>query len=268
MQLGNLTWTKVADHAHKVVVVPIGSFEQHGHHLPLLTDTMIGAEIARRAEAELGDSAMFLPTLWIGASDHHLDFAGTVSLSMEVYTKALIDLVESLISAGFRKIFLLNSHAGNIVPAGTALYEVNLRYHEELPDLWLTFASWFDLAREQVAGLDGMTQQNVLHACEWETSVILRAHGDLVQRKTVKTARTPFKSDFYSPDQSGRSRVSVTKTIQQMTPTGALGRPDLASEDKGERILQAAVAEVVAFVREFDRWKPTKPRPVDTKPGF
>jgi len=268
MQLGNLTWTKVADHVHKVVVVPIGSFEQHGHHLPLLTDTMIGAEIARRAEAELGDSAMFLPTLWIGASDHHLGFAGTVSLSMEVYTKALIDLVESLIGAGFRKIFLLNSHAGNIVPAGTALYEVNLRYHEEMPDLWLTFASWFDLAREQVAGLDGMTQQNVLHACEWETSVILRAHGDLVQRKTVKTARTPFKSDFYSPDQSGRSRVSVTKTIQQMTPTGALGRPDLASEDKGERILQAAVTEVVAFVREFDRWEPTKPRPVNTKPSF
>ena len=134
--------------------------------------------------------------------------------------------------------------------------------------MWLTFASWFDLAREQVAVLEGMEQQNVLHACEWETSIILRSHGDLVQRKNVKTARTPFKSDFYSPDQSGRSRVSVTKTIRQMTPTGALGRPDLASEEKGERILQVAVAEVVAFVREFDGWQPAKPRAVNTKPGF
>ena len=268
MQLGNIPWTQVAEHTHNVIVVPIGSFEQHGHHLPLLTDSMIGSEIAHRAEAELGDAAMFLPMLYIGASDHHLGFPGTISLSMEVYTKALIDLVESLIGAGFRKIFLLNSHAGNIVPAGTALYEVNLRYHEEVPDMWLTFASWFDLAREQVAVLEGMEQQNVLHACEWETSIILRSHGDLVQRKNVKTARTPFKSDFYSPDQSGRSRVSVTKTIRQMTPTGALGRPDLASEEKGERILQVAVAEVVAFVREFDGWQPAKPRAVNTKPGF
>jgi creatinine amidohydrolase len=268
MQLGHIPWTQIENHTHKVVVVPIGSFEQHGHHLPLLTDSMIGGEIARRAEAELGDSAVFLPMLWIGASDHHLGFPGTVSLSMEVYTKTLIDLVESLIGAGFRRIFLLNSHAGNIVPAGTALYEVNLRYHEELPDLWLTFSSWFDLAREEVAGIEGMQQKNVLHACEWETSVILRAHGDLVQRKSVKTARTPFKSDFYSPDQSGRSRVSVTKTIRQITPTGALGRPDLASEEKGERILQVAVAEVVAFVREFSAWEPAKPRAVNTKPEF
>lgn len=262
MKLGNLPWTQVEKHTDKVIVVPTGSFEQHGHHLPLLTDSMIGAAIADRAEAELGDSAVFLPMLWIGASDHHMDFAGTVSLSMEVYTKAIIDLVESIISAGFRKIFLLNSHAGNIVPASTALYEINLRYHEVLPDLWLTFCSWFDLARDQVAGLKGMTQGGVLHACEWETSVMMRAHGDLVHRKVIKSTRTPFKSEFYSPDQSGRSRVSVTKTIRQMTPVGALGRPDLATEDKGERIIAAATAEVVAYVREFGTWQQTKPRAV------
>jgi creatinine amidohydrolase len=262
MQLGNLPWTQVEKHIHKVVVVPTGSLEQHGHHLPLLTDSMIGSAIANRAEAALGDDAVFLPMLWIGASDHHLGFPGTVSLSMEVYTKALIDLVECLIGAGFRKIFLLNSHAGNVVPASSALYEVNLRYHEELPDLWLTFCSWFDLAREQVAGLDGMVQGSVLHACEWETSVMMRAHGDLVHTKKIMTTRTPFKSDFFSPDHSGRSRVSVTKTIRQVTPVGALGRPDLSTEDKGERIIQAATNEVVAYVREFATWKPINPRPV------
>ncbi len=143
--------------------------------------------------------------LWIGASDHHLGFPGTVSLSMKVYTTVSIDLLESLINGGFRKIFLLNAHAGNVVPGETALYDVNLRYHDALPDLWLTFASWFDLAREAVAGLEGMTQRNVVHACEWETSVMLRAHGDLVQRKAISTTRTPFKSAFYSPDFTGSS---------------------------------------------------------------
>ena len=61
MQLGNLPWTQVEKHTGKVIVVPTGSFEQHGHHLPLLTDSMIGSAIANRAEAALGDSAVFLP---------------------------------------------------------------------------------------------------------------------------------------------------------------------------------------------------------------
>jgi creatinine amidohydrolase len=258
MQLGNLPWPSIGAHTRKVIVIPIGSFEQHGYHLPLLTDSMIGAAIANRAEAELSERAVFTPMLWLGASDHHLAFPGTLSLSMDTYTRVLTDLVESVINAGFRRIFLLNSHAGNVVPASTALYDVNMRYHDALPDLWLTFASWFDLAREQVAALDGMAQDSVVHACEWETSVMLRAHGDLVERKAITTTRTPFNSAFYSPDFSGRSRVSVTKTIDQLSPVGALGRPELATDDKGERIIATATTEVVKFVREFAAWKPLR----------
>ena len=79
MQLGERNWTEVQPLTDRVVVATLGSLEQHGHHLPLLTDTMIGTEIARRAEAELGEEALFLPPLWIGASDHHRAFSGTVT---------------------------------------------------------------------------------------------------------------------------------------------------------------------------------------------
>src|SRR6476620_5749522 len=102
MQLGELTWTAVAGPAGRVVVLPLGSLEQHGPHLPLLTDTLIGGEIARRAEAELGEAALFLPPLWVGASDHHRRFRGTVSLGNELYVRVLVDLLESLIGSGFR----------------------------------------------------------------------------------------------------------------------------------------------------------------------
>src|SRR5580698_9510590 len=107
---GERKWTEIEEIAQKVVVLPLGSLEQHGHHLPLLTDSMIGGEIARRAEAELGDEALFLPTLWVGASDHHRAFPGTVSVSNPIYVRLLVDLLESLIGAGFRRIFLLNAH--------------------------------------------------------------------------------------------------------------------------------------------------------------
>src|SRR3978361_367235 len=109
MQLGDRGWTDIQQLVDRVVVVPLGSLEQHGHHLPLFTDSLIGTEVARRAEAELGDEALFLPMLWIGASYHHRTFPGTVSISNDVYTRVLVDMLESLISTGFRRIFLLTA---------------------------------------------------------------------------------------------------------------------------------------------------------------
>src|SRR3712207_857669 len=98
MLLGERTWPEVKELTDRVVVLPLGSLEQHGHHLPLLTDTMIGTEIAHRAEAALGDDALFLPMLWVGASDHHRAYAGTVSIGNEVYVRMLVDMLESLIA--------------------------------------------------------------------------------------------------------------------------------------------------------------------------
>lgn len=254
MQLGERNWTEVSGLTHKVAVVPLGSLEQHGHHLPLLTDAMIGAEIARRAEAELGDEAVFLPMLWIGSSDHHLAFPGTVSLNAQTYTKVLIDLVESLLGAGFRRIFLLNAHAGNTVPAQSALLDVQMRRRREYPDLWLSFASWFEIAAAQVAAIDGLTQDRISHACEWETSAIERIRPELVRKEAAHGANYPFDSAFYVPDYSAASRVSVARTMDQNSSTGAYGHPERATPEKGEAIFAAATKEVVAFVREFARW--------------
>ena len=113
MQYAELKHTDIAAHLNKPVIVPIGSLEQHGQHLPLLTDTMINTEICRRADIELGDAALFVPILYAGASDHHLRFPGTISFSLSTYTALLEDIVESLINSGFKRIVLFNSHGGN-----------------------------------------------------------------------------------------------------------------------------------------------------------
>ncbi len=258
MKYGELAWPEVAQHLHKVVVAPTGSLEQHGHHLPLLTDSLIGQAIADRAEAALGDEALFLPMLWLGSSHHHMAFPGTVSLTAGVYTQVLIDLVESLIAHGFRRIFLLNAHAGNIVPAQSALYEVNLRHRKNIDGLWLAFISWFDLAKEQVAAIDGVTQKQVLHACEWETSVIMASNGELV-RESRHSTKSAFKSRFLSPDFSGPNRVYVAQTIDQSSAPGSYGRPDLATREKGEAMIDVAAKEVIDFIREFATWQVVKP---------
>src|SRR2546421_4444753 len=175
MQHGERRWpqTQESTAQAKVIVAPLGSLEQHGHHLPLLTDTLIITEIARRAEAELGDEALFLPTQWLGASDHHLAFPGTVSAGNDHYVHLLEDIVECLIRAGFRRIFLLNGHGGNITPGRQALYNVQLRHRGE-PDLYLAFSSWLAIAAEQIATIQDLETKSVTHACEQETSMILR----------------------------------------------------------------------------------------------
>jgi creatinine amidohydrolase len=223
---------------------------------------MICGEIARRAEKILGDEAVFLPLLWVGSSDHHRAFPGTISARLDTYVQLLIDITESLIGAGFRRIFMLNAHGGNIVPGQTALYEVNLRHYKTMPDLFLTFASWFDLARKQVAAIEGVKQNSVLHACEWETSAILAMHPELVHNTEIKSVRTPFDSRFWSPDHTGETRIHVARTLDQSSHIGALGYPQLSSAEQGEKIISVAVDEVVSFIREFATWQKPVPHAV------
>jgi creatinine amidohydrolase len=262
MQYAELTHADIAAHRHKVVVVPIGSLEQHGRHLPLLTDSLIGAEICRRAEAILGDEALFLPMLWCGASDHHRAFPGTVSISHRVYTLMLEDILESLIGGGFQRVLLFNAHGGNSNPGAAALYNVQLR-RRDARDLWLTLGTWFVMAAPQIAALGARgvleTQDHVTHACELETSMVLRIRPELAHMEDARGARIGFESAFYSPDSSGPSRVTAARPFEHLTLTGGLGHPEAATADKGEALYQAVTDEVVAFVRELAAWPPLSP---------
>ena len=255
MQLGEKTWKQAGELTGKVVVVPIGSMEQHGHHLPLLTDTLIGNEVVQRAEALLGDEALFLPMLWIGASDHHRAFPGTVSLSIDTYTRVIKDMLDSLIGAGYRRIFLLNSHAGNVTPAMAAITDKQIQYRFAHPDLWLTFVSWFELIN--VEELEGdFKQKAIVHACEWETSVIQAARPDLVGDDRPAIRRN-LDSAFYSPDFRRPSRIAVARTMEQMSPSGAFGFPNDATPEKGNALMDYAAAQVAAFARDFATWPDT-----------
>lgn len=258
MLLGEKTWVEAAELTERIVVVPIGSQEQHGHHLPLLTDSIIGSEIVSRAQAELGGEAVFLPMLWLGCSPHHLEFPGTVSVSSDTYIRVIEDIAESLIRGGFRRILFFNAHAGNMTPVSIAIGNVQLRHATSLPNLWLLSASWFVLAARAIQNIEGLTQTKISHACEWETSQIQAVRPDLVKDERP-AARFTFEVDgqpsgFYSADYSSLGRVEVARRIEQNSPTGAFGWPELASVEKGEQLYEAAANELVALIREFSAW--------------
>ncbi|NLF02211.1 MAG: creatininase family protein [Anaerolineales bacterium] len=255
MQYGERRWVETHDMADKVVVLPLGSLEQHGHHLPMLTDSLICAEIIRRAEAQLGGLALFLPLVWTGASEHHNRFAGTVSISQETYTRMLDDILESLIAGGAKRILLLNAHGGNELPGHTALYKAQMRHRDER-DLWLVFATWFRLAGPQIAAIPELEQDHVTHACELETSMILRLRPEWVDLPAAQGATVPFESAFYCPDMRQSSRVTISRPIEHVSKTGAFGHPELATDEKGETLFAIAAREVVACIREIAGWEP------------
>jgi len=259
MQFGERTWKEIEGLTDRVAVLPLASCEQHGHHLPVLTDTMICREIVSQAEAELGDVAVFLPTLWVGASNHHRAFPGTVSLSNDVYKQVVVDMLESLIGGGFRRIFLLNAHGGNQNPGRAAVYDVQLR-HKDKPDLWLAFGDWMGIASKQIAELKDLEQKGVSHACELETSMILRLRPELVKMEAARGAQIPFESAFYCPDFSRSSRVTVPRSFEQLSKTGAFSHPEKGTAEKGKSLFDVTVGEIVAFVREFAEWLPFDPQ--------
>src|SRR5678815_4737905 len=117
MQLSDLNWPAVqALSKDTPVVFPVAALEQHGHHLPLFTDSMLLGEIIRRATERLGQRVLFAPLLWLGNSDHHLDFAGTLSASPRTYLDLLNGLAGDFVQHGFRRLIFINGHGGNDVP--------------------------------------------------------------------------------------------------------------------------------------------------------
>ena len=248
MLYGDLRWIDVElmEKDDKVVVCPLASLEQHGHHLPLLTDTYLATAVAERVHAAHRDSMLLLPTMWLGASDHHLDFPGTISISNEDYANIIRSLTASLVSAGFWKILFLNGHGGNVAPGEVAITQM-ADDSQECNEAYIVLASYWTVAAESLADAKhSMTQPTLSHACEYETSMMLHVQKHLV---AMEAAVGYGQSDPPTPP-----GVRVAGRFNMKSETGALGTPELATAEKGESLLDAIVGDVSALVEQMTDW--------------
>lgn len=252
MLLENLSWPEVEalGVADKIVLLPLGSFEQHGPHLPLTTDSDLVTAVAWNIEKNLPEKILCLPTLWPGHSTHHLFFPGTLSVSQMNYIHLLLDLCRSIVSMGGRKIFLLNGHGGNDVPIRAALRELKT----EFPKVQCVFASYWSLAAKSIKEIRESDLGGLGHACEMETSLMLHLHPARVKMDLAK-GDGPKHADMYrkADMQYGRPIYFVNE-FHEVSDNGVVGQPELASAEKGERFLNGIVHEVTAFAEEFSKW--------------
>lgn len=245
MQLANLSWPAVNRLSRDTpVVFPVAALEQHGHHLPVFTDSLLLGEITRRAAGRLGDQVLWAPLTWLGNSDHHLDFTGTLSAPPRVYLDLLNGLAENFVMHGFRRLIFVNGHGGNDVPGRQAIFELRQR-HRARNDLLFLFATYWSLGGEPWRRNADIAQRQMGHACEWETSMILRLDSKLVG--DYKACQTVEPGHNLEP----AARGWITK---DRTAPGHIGSPQLASAEKGEIIFQTFADDLVNLLERVVRW--------------
>lgn len=245
MLLHEMTWPEVNDLSRDTpVVFPVAALEQHGRHMPVFTDSYLLGEVVRRVAERQRDRVLFAPLQWLGNSDHHIDFAGTLSAPPRVYLDLLAGLLENFISYGFRRLVLLNGHGGNIVPIQQVVFEVRQRYRTR-DDLLLLGATYWTLGARPSEADTGIGQGRMGHACEWETSMMLRLAPQLV-RDHAAVEPVPFGNPF-----EPASRGWITR---ERTEPGHIGNPRAATAEKGEFLFSLFADDVVAMLDRVFAW--------------
>ena len=236
------------------MLLPLGAVEQHGPHLSVSTDTDIVTQLAQQAERKLPDTVLLCPTLPVGSSHHHRSFGGTLSLAPELYTQVIINLVESLIIGGFKRIVLLNGHGGNITPVKQALSVLSHRFdasHQQT----IALATYWELAGNAFAGEAPMESPALSHACEYETSLMLHLFPEKVWMERAERALRP-ESNGYIPweDDEPYRGVTIIKQTEFVSSNGSSGEPQRGTPEKGKHLSDQAVAALVQFLESFKTW--------------
>jgi creatinine amidohydrolase len=226
-----------------VVILPVAAIEQHGPHLPVMVDTLHCTEIAVRAARKAGEGqpAVVAPTVWSGLSEHHMPFGGTFTLDFSTFHAVLRCLCRCIERNGFRRALLLNGHGGN----DFALKVVVEQLAHEL-QLTLATTTYWHLAADAIRGILER-QDNIRHACEAETSMVLALRPELVDSSRFEEART-------AEERSGPAGAYRWSSFTGRTRSGVIGDPTAASAEKGERLLEAAADAVAGLILNREFW--------------
>jgi creatinine amidohydrolase len=239
--LDRLTWAEVKKEIHEgrsTVVVPFGSTEQHGRHLPLGTDAVLGDELGRGLAERL--DAFLAPTVRLGCSAHHLSFPGTISLREETFQQIVVDVVASLSRHGFRRIVLLPTHGGNFKPLAQVFAE--LKPVENVRVLAFTDLEGFvEVAFESSRSAGVAPAQSGAHSGEWETFAMLALRPEQVKMDQAAEGFVGELSEILA---------KVFDGIQNLDENGVLGDPRPAAAAAGKKHLEDMVDFLYQWVRD------------------
>jgi creatinine amidohydrolase/Fe(II)-dependent formamide hydrolase-like protein len=244
--LGEMSWVEAREafKRSEVALLPVGSVEQHGPHLPLDTDLFdaqrMCAEVAERAAAP---KPLVLPAVPYGVAYHHKDFPGTIWVEPNTLASLIYDIGKSLAHHGIRKLVVVNGHGGNVPALNFAAQRLN-------HDLGMfVCVDTGDTAAAEAAAL--VETPNDVHAGEEETSTSLALRPHLVRMDLAKRSVPRFASRYL--DYTQRNKVEWHVRTVAISSSGVLGDPTKASREKGEKLWKTMVDNLVEFVEELQK---------------
>ena len=233
---------EMRDHG-AVVILPVGSIEQHGRHLPVDTDIFIAEAVALSAAQTLLQEIPVLvaPPIWTGVSPHHMHFTGTLTLSVDTFSQVIREVVTCMWQHGFRHILVLNGHGGN----DQTLKSTTLKLGAE--GIEIAAATYWDLAAAELAAMVEGDRKKVGHACEIETSIMLYLRQEHVDMSTaVKDLGVP-------PTRMPTGGPVYFWPVFDPGTTGVSGDPTLATAEKGKAFLEVITQNLADFIRTYHK---------------
>ncbi len=241
MQLKNATWQEVRDFSREAVcLIPTGSLEQHGPHLPLFTDTLLVTAVAEEVHDKVPEKTLLTPTIWLGCSSHHLAMDGSMSASTQTYIQVLTDVIESLRKHRFRKFFVINGHGGNREPNGIALRELKAKYLNDV----FAHAGYYELISGGGGDLLKGHLKSIRHACEAEASLMLHLHEHLVRKEKLR-------DDWLVEIPPVPEGLTYIRHFDEVTEEGSWGFASLADKETGRLLFERSVESAVKAIEHI-----------------
>jgi len=242
VRMEEMSWKEVEEAIRKgknTVIVPVGSIEQHGPHLPEGTDTFIGEVLGERIARILGN-ALVAPAIRPGCSQHHMDFPGTITIKPETLMKIVKEICICLAKHGFKTIVLLPTHGGNFAPITAVLPEIS----SELKDVRIValtdLKEFIDKMNEVMVKYGASIKEAGSHAGASETSIMLALNEKLVR---MDLAEKGFMGKYT------RTKL-YSLGLKAISPNGIIGDPGKASKKAGKAIIESLAQHFASKIKE------------------
>ena len=229
------------------IILPMAATEQHGAHLPLATDRLIGEHFANELNTLIEDKILILPSISVGCSSHHMDFSGSLTISHDTFIRQVEDIVKSVIQHGFTNIILLNSHGGNQA-VGQVLVE---KLGFENPKANILMLTWWKIVSENLFPLNESGKGGVGHAGEFETSLMLLIAPHLVHLDKKEKGKHTDTFSWSEGDMLRGPKVSYYRSTKEMTTNGVFGNPNYGTLEKGKEISKLVVREIKRIIEDI-----------------
>jgi creatinine amidohydrolase len=256
-----MTWPEVRDAiAHQpVVLLPFGTTEDHGPHLPLNTDNIIVEAICLEAAQRAAGEMLLMPLVAYGLNEHHMDFPGTISVDMQTILSYVADVAISVARHGFTHLLIVNGHGSNAPLADLAARKAVLETGIVCGAMSPNAAIDPTLAEPILSVMRRSSPGGVAHAGEYETAMMLHLRPDLVQMDKAVREVGQLKLKYFNWDHPDPSALAWQDWWSRMSISGVCGDPTVATAEFGRALFETTVENMVRFVRDF-RTIPLRPR--------